>query len=149
LTASAPPEIFALVGIIVFIVLSLMTYYSGVHRSGKLLPGILALVYQLAAFSGLGQIYFTNFLFQMDLETRNLLSIAYFTAAIANMVALNILAVRKRIMVANSRDRARHVTASHRRLFVGSGDRGIRRAHMKNGSRKSRETSEKDERYIV
>lgn len=85
------PEIFTFAGIIVFVVLSLVTYYL---RSS--LPKMLPFVYQLVAAGGLGQMYFTNFSVGTSIGTRNVLSLIYFIIAITNMIGLSILATNNK-----------------------------------------------------
>ncbi len=88
---STPPEIWTFVGINVFIMLSLITHRYRASNHSELFPSI----YQLIALEGVTQMYFTNFLLRVALEVRNMLSVAYFAVAIAN-VGLTILVVHRK-----------------------------------------------------
>ena len=80
-----PPEVFTLIGINLFLVLSLLTFLLG-NRFPKALPYI----YQVAALFGLGYLVVNKaFLVQVEESTRFPYSFAYLTAALTSIVAAN------------------------------------------------------------
>lgn len=85
-----PPEIWTFLGINVLVMLSLITRRYLTKNSSELFPSI----YQIIALEGVAQMYFTNFLFHVALEIRNVLSVAYFAVALAN-VGLTMLVVHR------------------------------------------------------
>jgi len=89
-----PPEVFTLIGINLFLVLSLLTFLLG-NRFPKALPYI----YQVAALFGLGYLVVSKaFLVQVEESTRFWYSFAYLTTALTSVVAANFyLAAVKRL----------------------------------------------------
>ncbi|MDH5439117.1 MAG: hypothetical protein OEZ48_13170 [Candidatus Bathyarchaeota archaeon] len=87
---SGAPEIYVLASIIVFLALSFAAYFSGEYLSG-----LLPFIYQIIALGGLGEMYVSNFVLQMDIKTRTALSYAYLFTAIANVAAFGILAIMR------------------------------------------------------
>lgn len=88
-----PPELFSLVGVGIFLALSLLTYF-GENRFPRKLPYI----YQIAALLGLLLLVTSKFVFpQLDESIRLWYCYGYLIAALANIVGTNIyLAVPKR-----------------------------------------------------
>jgi len=88
-----PPELFTLTGVILFLFLSLSTYF-GENRFPRRLPYI----YQVAALSGLLLLVFSKFVLpQLEESTRLWYCYGYLAAALANVIGTNIyLAVPKR-----------------------------------------------------
>lgn len=87
---SGAPEIYVLASIIVFLALSFAAYFSGEYLSG-----LLPFIYQIIALGGLGEMYVSNFVLQMDIKTRTALSYAYLFTAIINLAAFSILATMR------------------------------------------------------
>jgi hypothetical protein len=80
-----PPEVFTLIGINVFLVLSLVTYLLG-----NRFPKTLLYIYQVIALFGLGYLLVSKAYFtQVEESTRFWCSFAYLTMALANVVAAN------------------------------------------------------------
>src|SRR3989304_3390331 len=91
-----PPEVFTLIGINLFLVLSLLTYLLG-NRFPKALP----CVYQVAALFGLGYLVVSKtFSVQVEESTRFWYSFAYLTTALTSVVAANFyVAAEKRLWI--------------------------------------------------
>jgi len=87
---SGAPEIYVLASIIVFLALSFAAYFSGEYLSG-----LLPFIYQIIALGGLGEMYVSNFVLQIDIRTRAALSYAYLFTAIMNVAAFGILAIMR------------------------------------------------------
>ena len=89
-----PPEVFTLIGINLFLVLSLLTYLLG-NRFPKSLPYI----YQVAALFGLGYLMVSKaYLVQFEESTRFWYSFAYLATALTNVIAANFyVAAEKRL----------------------------------------------------
>jgi hypothetical protein len=89
-----PPEVFTLIGINLFLVLSLLT-----HLLGNRFPKALPYIYQVAALFGLGYLVVSKaFLVQVEESTRFWYSFAYLTTALTNVVAANFyVAAEKRL----------------------------------------------------
>jgi hypothetical protein len=89
-----PPEVFTLIGINLFLVLSLLT-----HLLGNRFPKALPYIYQVAALFGLGYLVVSKaFLVQVEESTRFWYSFAYLTTAVTNVVATNFyVAAEKRL----------------------------------------------------
>ncbi|MGB9134581.1 MAG: hypothetical protein WCC63_03205, partial [Candidatus Bathyarchaeia archaeon] len=89
-----PPEVFTLIGINLFLVLSLLT-----HLLGNRFPKALPYIYQVAALFGLGYLVVSKaFLVQVEESTRFWYSFAYLTTALTNVVAANFyVAAAKRL----------------------------------------------------
>lgn len=85
------PEILVFMGILVFVVVSLLSSLLDAFFS-KWVP----YAYQVGALIGFGHLYASNYLFQMSKEARVMLSIIYLIFTIANVVALNVYIARNR-----------------------------------------------------
>jgi len=80
------PEFFALLGIDIFLAISLLTCLFDKH-----FPGILPYIYQLAALAGFGNLLVSREFFQIFEEyTRFWYSAIYLTVALTNIAAVNI-----------------------------------------------------------
>lgn len=86
------PEIFTFLGIILFVSLSLATYFLR-----ESLPRMLPLLYQLVALEGLMQMFVANFSIQTSIGIRSALSLIYFVIAITNIAGLSVFSFRKRL----------------------------------------------------
>jgi hypothetical protein len=81
-----PPELFALLGVNVFLAISLLTCLLD-----KYFPGPLPYMYQLAALTGFGQLLVSReFISTFGSYTRFWYCFAYFFVAISNVFALNV-----------------------------------------------------------
>ena len=79
------PEVFTLIGINLFLVLSLVT-----HLLNSGFPKVMSLVYQVAALSGFGYLMFSKtYLINVDSNTRFWLSFAYLIGALNSIVTSN------------------------------------------------------------
>jgi hypothetical protein len=80
------PEFFALLGIDLFLAVSLLTCLLDKH-----FPAHLPYLYQLAALAGFGQLLVSkDFMVLFDEYTRFWYSLIYLTVALANIIALNV-----------------------------------------------------------
>jgi len=88
-----PPELFILVGINVFVALSLLTsLFDGSF------PKALPYVYMLAALAGFGQIWVNYNFLSFLVDGRFWCSLPYLIVAVANTITLNVyVAVKKRL----------------------------------------------------
>jgi hypothetical protein len=85
-----PPELFILVGINLFIALSLL--FSIFDR---FFPSSVSYIYQIAALAGFGELW-VNYTFLVSLEARFWCSVIYLIVALVNLVAVNIYLADKR-----------------------------------------------------
>jgi len=90
------PEFFALLGIDVFLAISLITCLLDKH-----FPSAIPYVYQLAALAGFGQLWVSKgFLTVFGEEMRFWYCIAYLLVAVANVIAVNVyIAVIKKMSI--------------------------------------------------
>ena len=91
MTSPPLPETFALLGIVLFAILSLITAVLDGYFSDEV-----PYAYQIIAFTGMGQLYVSRFVLQIPVETRTILSVIYLIAALVNVGALNIFIAHKR-----------------------------------------------------
>ena len=90
------PEIYVLVGIIIFLVSSFITHFYNVSELfGPFLSGFLTLLYQIIALIGLGQMFFLNFVYPTGIEVRVVLSFIYLVSAVVNMAIFIVLTVKR------------------------------------------------------
>jgi hypothetical protein len=89
-----PPEVFTLIGINLFLVLSLLT-----NLLGNRFPKALLYIYQVAALFGLEYLLISKaYLMQVEESTRFWYSFAYLTTALTSVVAANFyVAAEKRL----------------------------------------------------
>ena len=90
------PEIYTLIGIIIFLGSSFITYFYNVSEIfGNFLSGFLTLLYQIFALIGLVLMFFLNFVFSTNTETRAIISFIYLVAATINLTVFITLTVRQ------------------------------------------------------
>jgi hypothetical protein len=91
-----PPELFILVGINVFVALSLLT-----SLFDDPFPLAVPYVYQIAGLAGYGQIWVNSALLFSSVEARFWDSVLYLTVAVANTIAVNVyITFNKRLLSA-------------------------------------------------
>jgi hypothetical protein len=91
-----PPELFILVGINIFVALSLLT-----SLFDDPFPLAVPYVFQIAALAGFGQIWVDCVFLFSFVETRFWCSMFYLTVAVANTIAVNVyIAFNKRLLSA-------------------------------------------------
>ena len=84
---SGAPEIYTLIGVIFFLACSFVTHFFNVSEIfGRFLARFLTIFYQIAALVGLGQMFFLNFVYRTNLETRAVMGFMFLVTAIINMV---------------------------------------------------------------
>ena len=84
---SGVPEIYTLIGVIFFLACSFVTHFFNVSEIfGRFLARILTILYQIAGLAGLGQMFFLNFVYTTNLETRAIAGFMFLVIAIINMV---------------------------------------------------------------
>jgi len=87
-----PSELFIMVGINVFVALSLLT-----SLFDEPFPKVVPYVYQLAALAGFGQFWVNYVFFSSFVEARFWCSMFYLTVAVGNVIAANIyIAINKK-----------------------------------------------------
>jgi hypothetical protein len=84
LSAPFPSELFILIGLNVFIALSLLT-----SLFDKPFPTVIPYVYQIAALAGFGA-FWASLTFLSSVEARFWCSLSYLTIAVANVLATNV-----------------------------------------------------------
>lgn len=90
------PEIYTLIGIIIFLVSSFVTHFFNVSEIlGPFLSGSLTLLYQIIALVGLGQMFFLNFIYPTNIEIRAVLSFLFLVAAVINMTVFVVLTLKQ------------------------------------------------------
>src|SRR4030042_1327566 len=91
-----PPEVFTLIGINLFLVLSMLT-----HLLGNRFPKALPYIYQVAALFGLGYLVAgRGYMMQVEESTRFWYSFAYLTTALTSVVTANFyVAAAKRLWI--------------------------------------------------
>ncbi|MEM3829015.1 MAG: hypothetical protein QXP36_07375 [Conexivisphaerales archaeon] len=91
-----PPELFILVGVNVFVALSLLTsIFDG------LFPAAVPYVFQIAALAGFGQIWMNYAFLFYFVESRFWCSALYLFVAVISVIAVNLhIAIRKRLLSA-------------------------------------------------
>jgi hypothetical protein len=89
-----PPEVFVLVGITVFVALSLLTSLFDCS-----FPAVVPYVYQIAALAGFGQIWMSYAFFCFFVEPRFWCSLLYLVVALCNIIAVNVyIAIKKKLL---------------------------------------------------
>lgn len=91
-----PPELFILIGVNIFVAISLLT-----SLFDRPFPMAIPYVFQIAALAGFGQIW-VNYAFLFSfVDTRFWCSVLYLTVAVANTIAVNVyIAFYKRLLSA-------------------------------------------------
>jgi len=90
------PEIYTLIGIVIFLVSSFVTHFFNVSEIlGPYLSGSLTLFYQIIALVGLVQMFFLNFVYPTAIEIRAVLSFMFLVGAVINMTVFVLLTLKQ------------------------------------------------------
>lgn len=93
---SIVPEIYTLIGIILFLSLSFVAYFFRVSElSTHFLLRFLTILYQILAMTGMGQMYLLHFVYASSIEVRGILGVLFFITALLNMAVFIVFMVKQ------------------------------------------------------